>query len=84
MEKRKYLKVKNKITLIFKRFYVITFNIYAWFWLYRQIFIRQSTDFESYLLWFFMTFGVYVFVLEHQELFLNPKKKKSDNPMRNS
>lgn len=73
--KNEYDKVKPKVILIFKRIYVLAFNIYAWYWLYRQIFIKHSTCFEDYLLWFFTTFGMYVFILEHQEIFIKPKKK---------
>lgn len=73
--KSEFQKVKTKTILVFKRIYVIIFNIYAWFWLYRQIFLRHSSDFESYLLWFFMTFGMYIFILEHQEIFVKTKKK---------
>ena len=36
-----YNKVKPKVILIFKRIYVLAFNIYAWYWLYRQIFIIE-------------------------------------------
>jgi hypothetical protein len=70
-----YDKVKPKVILFFKRIYVIAFNLYAWYWLYRQIFIRHSTSIEDYVLWFFTTFGMYVFILEHQEIFIKSKKK---------
>ncbi len=73
-----YDKVKQKVILIFKRIYVLAFNIYAWYWLFRQISIRHSTCFEDYLLWFFMTFGVYIFILEHQEIFYKLKNKKDE------
>ena len=71
---QEYERNKLKVILFFKRIYVIAFNFYAWYWLYRQIFIRHSTSIEDYLLWFFTTFGVYVFILEHQEIFFKPKK----------
>jgi len=73
-----YDKVKQKVILSFKKIYVLAFNIYAWYWLFRQIFIRHSTCFEDYLLWFFMTFGVYIFILEHQEIFYKLKNKKDE------
>jgi hypothetical protein len=72
-----YKKVKPKVILWFKRFYVIVFNIYAWFWLCRQIFARHSTDFEEYLLWFFTTAGMYYFVLDNNDLFLKTKRKNN-------
>ena len=72
--------IKPKIILLFKRFYVIAFNIYAWFWLYREIIIRGSTSWEEYLIWFFTTFGVYAFVLDHQEIFIPKKVKAKQTP----
>jgi hypothetical protein len=60
--------LKPKIILWFKRIYVVAFNIYAWYWIYRQIFIRHSTDYEDYLLWFFTTAGMYYFVLDNNDL----------------
>lgn len=68
-------KIIPLVILWFKRLYVVTFNFYAWYWLYRQIFIRQSTNFEDYLLWFFTTAGMYFFVLENTDL----KIKKINN-----
>lgn len=69
-----YSKNKKVIDLWFKRLYVIAFNMYAWYWLYRQIFIRHSTNFEDYLLWFFTTAGMYYFVLDSKNIFIKPKK----------
>ncbi|MBW4362830.1 hypothetical protein [Flavobacterium taihuense] len=68
-------KLKPKVVLLIKRFYVIAFNIYAWFWLYREIFIRESTNFEDYLLWFFTTAGMYYFVLDSNDILLKIPKK---------
>jgi hypothetical protein len=70
-------KLKPKVVLLIKRFYVIAFNIYAWFWLYREIFIRESTNFEDYLLWFFTTAGMYYFVLDSNDILLKIPKKTS-------
>ena len=68
--------IKPKIILWFKRLYVIAFNTYAWVWLYRLIFIKHSSAFEDYLLWFFSTAGMYFFVLDSQNLFF---KKEAQN-----
>ena len=68
--------IKLKVILVFKRLYVLAFNAYAWYWLYREIFIRGSTAWEDYLLWFFTTFGMYIFVLEHQEIFITRRYHK--------
>jgi len=72
---KSYDKIKEKVDLWFRRIYVISFNFYAWFWLYRQIFIRHSDSFEDYLLWAFMTFGMYYFVLDGKNILINIKKK---------
>ncbi len=74
--KQKQEIIKPKIDLILKRLYVIAFNIYAWFWLFREIFIRQSTNFEDYLLWFFTTVGMYFFVLENNNIFFKFQKQR--------
>ncbi len=77
--------IKPKIILWLKRIYVVAFNIYAWYWIYRQIFIRHSTDFEDYLLWFFTTVGMYYFVLENNDLFFKiPDKDKTSEIQKNS
>jgi hypothetical protein len=68
-------KLKPKVVLLIKRLYVIAFNIYAWFWLYREIFIRESTNFEDYLLWVFTTAGMYYFVLDSNDILLKIPKK---------
>ena len=67
-------KIKPIIILWLKRIYVVGFNIYAWFWLIREILIRNTTEFEPYLLWFFTTAGMYYFVLENQDVFIKSKK----------
>ena len=64
------IKITKKIVKVTRRIYVIAFNIYAWFWLIRLIFIKNSTNFEDYLLWFFATTGMYFFVLDGKDVFL--------------
>ena len=61
--------IKPIVNLWFKRCYIVAFNAYAWFWIVRQIFFRQSTEFEGYLLWFFTTAGMYYFVLDNNDVF---------------
>ena len=69
-------RIEQKVILWFKRIYVLAGNIYSWFWLIRQIFVRQSTDFEEYLLWGFLTATFYWFILEHDEIFFKIDKDK--------
>jgi hypothetical protein len=69
-----YKRIKAAIDLWVRRIYVIAFNIYAWYWPYRQIFFKHSSDFEEWLLWAFATFGMYYFVLDSKGIFLKNKK----------
>jgi hypothetical protein len=71
--KRNYEIVKPAVILWIRRFYIIAFNIYAWYWLYREIFINHSPNFENYVLWFFTTIGMYFFVLDSKDLILRGK-----------
>lgn len=70
--KEKIKEISIKVNLWIKRFYVIAFNIYAWFWLIRAIFFRESTSFEDYILWFFTTAGMYYFVLDQKDIWVTP------------
>lgn len=70
-----YKRVNAKIVLSVKRIYVLAFNAYAWYWLYRQIFVRHSTDFEEYLLWFFTVAGMYFFVLDNDDVYIKDNSK---------
>lgn len=63
-------RIKQKVILWFKRAYVISFNIYAWYWLFKLIFILHSTNLEEYLLWFFATTGMYFFVFDGNDIYL--------------
>lgn len=51
-----------------KKIYVWSANIYCWFWIIREIFWRKSTDFEAYLLWFFLSAGMYFFIRDSKDL----------------
>lgn len=76
--REQFYKTYNKntqfLTLWVKRIYVIAFNSYAFYWLYRQVFVRHSTDFEEYLLYFFTVAGMHFFVLDNQDVFIKKKK----------
>jgi hypothetical protein len=73
--------IKPKVILSIKRLYVLAFNIYAWFWLFREIFIRHSIKFEDYLLWFFTTAGMYYFVLDNDDIFFKIPKRSQKSKM---
>lgn len=51
-----------------KKIYVYSANFYCWFWIIREIFWRKSTDFEPYLLWFFLSAGMYFFIRDSKDL----------------
>jgi hypothetical protein len=66
-------RIKLKLILWFKRIYVIAFNAYVWFWLYRQIFIKHSNSFENYLLWGFSVVSMFFFVKRNDDIFFKTK-----------
>ncbi|MCC8034673.1 MAG: hypothetical protein LIO77_01915 [Rikenellaceae bacterium] len=68
--------LKPVIILWLKRIYVLAGNFYAWFWLIREIFFRESSTLEDYVMWFFLTCGFYWFILEHPEIFFKIKKNE--------
>jgi hypothetical protein len=72
------IRIKKSVVKWVRRIYVIAFNMYAWFWLVRLIFIRHSANFEDYLLWFFATVGMYFFVLDGKDIFLKDIHKVKD------
>jgi hypothetical protein len=69
-------RIEPTIILWTKRLYVVAGNIYAWFWLIREIFFRQQATFEDYLLWFFLTISFYWFTSDHPEIFFRDKNNK--------
>ncbi len=68
----------NSFNIWARRIYVVVFNGYAWYWLYRQIFIRHSYDFEEWLLYLLTVIGMHYFVLDSKGLFFNTKKQDSN------
>jgi len=73
--KERYAKVFNRtapgINIWLKRLYVVAFNVYAWFWIIREIFYRNGTDWENYVLWFFTTAGMHFFVFDSRDIWFN-------------
>lgn len=66
--------IRYKINLWVKRIYVIVFNLYSWFWLYRLIFICKSTNLEDYFLWVLAVAGMHFFVLDNTDILFKTKK----------
>lgn len=64
-----------------KKMYVWSANIYCWFWIIREVFWRKSTDLEPYLLWFFLSAGMYFFIRDNKDLDIlyNTEEEKKVN-----
>ena len=62
MNKNNFKENYKKLEIITRKIYIWAANIYCWFWLIREIFWRKNTDFEAYLLWFFLSAGMYFFI----------------------
>jgi len=82
--KEEYNKIMLKVILYFKRVYVISFNVYAYYWLYREIFIRKTTDFETYLLFGFILAGMYFFVLSNKDIYFSINHPKNQQHIKHS
>ena len=72
------IKIRRFLFLWLRRIYVIAFNLYAWYWLYKLIFVIKSTNFEDYLIYFFTTVGVLFFVFDGKDVFLKKINKVDD------
>lgn len=70
-----YRKLMDKVPEALRKAYVIAFNCYAWWWLYRAIFIKENTTYEDYLLWGFTTTGMYFFVFDNKDRLLFKRKE---------
>ncbi|MFV8327923.1 hypothetical protein [Flavobacterium sp. ZS1P14] len=68
MKKTSFKSNYKNIEFLCKKIYVWAANFYCWFWIIREIFWRKSTDFESYILWFFLSAGMYFFIRDSKDL----------------
>lgn len=64
MAKRK--KISQKSVFYIRKYYTIAFNIYAWYWLYKIVFILPF-DLENYITWTFACFGMWFFVIDSSD-----------------
>jgi|GEM_PF-2462140 len=60
-------KILGKFTHLMRRLYVAAFNLYGWYWMYKLIFVMQSTDWEHYALWFFAMISHYYYILDNRK-----------------
>jgi len=70
-----YKKLEQKLNLYLKRIYVLTFNGYSFYWLYKLIWVTENVTWEHWFLWFFTTTGMHLFVLDNNDIFIKIKKK---------
>ncbi len=70
-------RINYKANMLFRVIYVLAFNIYSWYWLYKIIWVNQST-WEDWANWFFVTCGVYFFVIDYSKFWSKNIKSISD------
>ena len=70
-------KIEKVLNLNLKRVYVVTFNFYSFYCIYKLIFIQDVTTWEDWFLWFFTTTGMNFFVKDNQDIYFKKKKKSN-------
>ena len=68
------VKIESKVNLYFERFYVLSFNIYAFYWLYKIVFL-PSYNWEDLLTWFFACMSMNIFFRENKNRLLIKTEK---------
>lgn len=71
------LNVEYKLNMGLRVFYILAFNLYSWYWLYKIIFINSSV-WEDYLNWFFVVAGMHFFVLDSSKFWSKNVKRIPD------
>jgi hypothetical protein len=67
-------KIEGKVNLYFERVYVLSFNIYAFYWLYKIVFL-DGYNWEDYLTWFFACMSMNIFFRENKDRLLIKRNK---------
>ena len=70
-------RIKYKVNMLFRIIYVLSFNIYSWYWLYKIAYVNVST-WEDWVNWFFVTCGVHFFVIDYSKFWSKNVKSMSD------
>jgi len=70
-------RINYKVNMLFRVIYVLAFNVYSWYWLYKIIWVNQST-WEDWVNWFFVTCGVHFFVIDYSKFRSKNVKSISD------
>jgi hypothetical protein len=63
-----YEKGKLVANTLIRIIYIIAFNVYSWYWIYKLIAIKPDSCWEDYLNWFFVTAGMHFFVINYQKI----------------
>ena len=66
-----------KANMFFRILYVLSFNLYSWYWMYKIIWNNDST-WEDYLNWFFVVCGVHFFVIDYSKFWSKNVKSIKD------
>lgn len=64
--------IKRSVHIWFKRIFIILFNLYTWYWIYKLIFIEQlafleDDNWEKYYWWFLVTGSQYFFFKSNED-----------------
>lgn len=59
-------RINYKVNMLVRIVYIIAFNAYSWYWLYKIIWVNQST-WEDWANWFFVTCGAHFFVIDYSK-----------------
>jgi len=63
--KETYISLLSKTMNFIRKFYIIAYNIYGWYWLYKIITDpKLKCDWENYALWFFAMTAQLFFVMD--------------------
>jgi hypothetical protein len=69
--------IEYKINMVFRIIYILLFNVYSWYWLYKIVFINNS-NWEDWINWFFVTCGVHFFVIDYSKFWSRDVKSIKD------
>jgi hypothetical protein len=71
-------RIRYRINMLIRIIYVIGFNLYSWYWLYKLIWIDESVTWEDWANWFFVVVGVHFFVIDYSKFWSKNVKSLSD------
>lgn len=71
-------RINYKVRMFFRIFYVLAFNVYSWYWLYKMIWINQSNTWEDWVNYFFVTLGMHFFVIDYKKFWSSDVKSIKD------